>query len=181
MRLRRAKAAQDTPRLPKDVPKTSPKLDFGGLGKPKNEDLLMVILSISQSKHLSIQVGTAECAERLNPPHPLGWLACGIFLYFSCTRWVLALPGTLRIPPFSFKSLHRKWLRTFFSIFWPSKKCFKICFEKITQKVRKLRFSASQNPSKILPKRLRNRCSNKHAIFQRLLLEFCLFRYPRIS
>ena len=30
---------------------------------------------------------------------------------------------------------------------------------------------ASQNPPKILPKRLRNRCSNKHAIFHRFLLQ----------
>ena len=100
-----------------------------------------------------------------------GGPACGISLYSSGSRWVLALLGALRVPPFSLKSLHRKWPRTFFSIFWPSKKCFKICFEKITPKVRKLRFSASQNPSKILPKRLRNRCSNKQAIFHRFLLQ----------
>ena len=56
-------------------------------------------------------------------------------------------------------------------MFWPSKQCFKICFEKKTKKVRKSRFSATQNPPKILPKRLRNRCSNKHAIFHRFLLQ----------
>ena len=36
--------------------------------------------------------------------------------------------------------------------------------------MRKSRFSA-RNPPKILPKRLRNRCSNKHAIFHRFLLQ----------
>ena len=41
----------------------------------------------------------------------------------------------------------------------------------MTKKVRKSRFSATQNPPKILPKRLRNRCSNKHAIFHRFLLQ----------
>ena len=41
----------------------------------------------------------------------------------------------------------------------------------MTEKVRKSRFSATQNPPKILPKRLRNRCSNKHAIFHRFLLQ----------
>ena len=49
----------------------------------------------------------------------------------------------------------------------------------MTKKVRKLRILASQNPPKSLPKRLRNRCPNKHAIFQRFLLEFCSFRCPR--
>ena len=100
-----------------------------------------------------------------------GGPAYGTALYSSGSRWVLALPGTLRIPPVSFKSLHPKVFRTFFSIFWPSKKCFKICFEKMTKKVRKSRFSATQNPPKILPKRLRNRCSNKQAIFHRFLLQ----------
>ena len=33
--LRRAKYAQDPPRLPKDAPKASPKLDFWWFGKPK--------------------------------------------------------------------------------------------------------------------------------------------------
>ena len=41
----------------------------------------------------------------------------------------------------------------------------------MTKKVQKSRFSASQNPPKILAKRLRNRCSNKHAIFHRFLLQ----------
>ena len=41
----------------------------------------------------------------------------------------------------------------------------------MTKKVRKSRFSATQNPPKILPKRLRNRCSNKQAIFHRFLLQ----------
>ena len=41
----------------------------------------------------------------------------------------------------------------------------------MTEKMRKSRFSATQNPPKILPKRLRNRCSNKHAIFHRFLLQ----------
>ena len=62
-------------------------------------------------------------------------------------------------------------LTVFFSIFWPSKTSSKISFEKMTKKVRKSRVSASQNPPKILPKRLRNRCSNKHAIFHRFLLQ----------
>ena len=62
-------------------------------------------------------------------------------------------------------------LLVIFSIFWPSKKSFKICFEKITKKMRKSRFLASQNLPKILPKRLRNRCPKKHAIFHRFFLE----------
>ena len=37
--------------------------------------------------------------------------------------------------------------------------------------MRKSRFSATQNPPKILPKRLRNRCSNKQTIFHRFLLQ----------
>ena len=41
----------------------------------------------------------------------------------------------------------------------------------MTKKVRKSRFSGSQNPPKILPNRLQNRCSNKHAIFHRFLLQ----------
>ena len=60
---------------------------------------------------------------------------------------------------------------TFFSIFSPSKTSSKVCFEKITKKVRKIRFLASQNPPKILLKCLRKRCPNKHAIFQRFLPE----------
>ena len=41
----------------------------------------------------------------------------------------------------------------------------------MTKKVRKSRFSASQNPPKILPKRFRKRCSKKQAIFHRFLLQ----------
>ena len=49
----------------------------------------------------------------------------------------------------------------------------------MTKKVRKSRFSASQNPPQILPKRLRNRCSNKHAIFHRFSLQkFSVAKVP---
>ena len=41
----------------------------------------------------------------------------------------------------------------------------------MTKKVRKSRFSASQNPPKILPKRFRKRCSKKQTIFHRFLLQ----------
>ena len=45
--------------------------------------------------------------------------------------------------------------------------------------MRKLRFSASQNPSKILPKRFRNRCSNRHAILHRFLFQkTCVAKAP---
>ena len=116
--------------------------------------------------------GPAECAERLESAASAeGGPACGTALHSSGSRWVLALLGALRVPPFSLKSLHRKWPRTFFSIFWPSKQCFKICFEKMTKKVRKSRFSASQKPPKILPKRFRKRCSKKQTIFHRFLLQ----------
>ena len=49
--------------------------------------------------------------------------------------------------------------------------CFKNDFEKTSKKLRKSWIWASQNLPKILPKRLRKRCPNKHVIFQRFLLE----------
>ena len=90
---------------------------------------------------------------QLNPPHPAkdGWR-----VELFCTS---AVPGGFWLcqGPCAFRRSHPKVRMKndigpffqFFSIFWPSKKCFKICFEKITKKVRKSRFSASQNPPKI--------------------------------
>ena len=52
------------------------------------------------------------------------------------------------------------------SIFCPSQACFKNDFEKTSKKVWKSRILASENPSKIYPKCLPNRCSKKHPIFE---------------
>ena len=63
--------------------------------------------------------------------------------------------------------------------FCSSETLFENDIEKTSKKARKSRILASQNPPKTLPKWLRKRCSKKHAIFYRFLLEFCFFRYPR--
>ena len=59
------------------------------------------------------------------------------------------------------------------SIFGPSQTRFKNDFEKTSKKVRKSRILASENPLKTFRKSIQNRCPNKHAIFNRFLLDFC--------
>ena len=59
----------------------------------------------------------------------------------------------------------------FFCDFGPSKLHSKFCIEKTSKKVRKWRILASQNPPKMGPKCLQNRCSKKHAILHRFFLE----------
>ena len=89
-------------------------------------------------------------------------------------------PRTFRRAGVKMTALSLCW--PFFSIFSPSKKFFKICFEKKTKNVRKLKFLASQNHPKILPKCLRKRCPNKHTISHRFLLDFgCLSQRPTLQ
>ena len=88
-------------------------------------------------------------------------------------------PGlrTFRVPGSKSPADLRQTL--FFSIFWPSKTSSKIRFEKNAKKMRKSRILASQNPPKILQKRLRKRRPKKHAIFRRFRLDFrCMLQEP---
>ena len=60
-------------------------------------------------------------------------------------------------------------LLALFSIFWPSKKMFEICIEKIPKKVRKSLILVSQNPPQTLPKCLQKRSPKKHRFFRSFL------------
>ena len=59
-----------------------------------------------------------------------------------------------------------KWLQN-----GTPKKHLNCCFRFLSKKLRKSMVLASQTPPKTMPKRLRKRCLNKHAIFQRFWLE----------
>ena len=68
------------------------------------------------------------------------------------------------------------------AIFQPSKNHLVFCFPFFSKKLRKSLILAPQNPSKIHPKCLQNRCLKKHAIFQRFLLIFgCLLQEPNLK
>ena len=87
-------------------------------------------------------------------------------------RWPADLsPGAWGPPESSSKIPPPALFLAFCSIFGPSETRFKNDFGKTSKKVRKSRILASQNRSKNFPKRLRNRCPNKHMIFQTFLLE----------
>ena len=62
------------------------------------------------------------------------------------------------------------------SNFCPSQACCENDFEKTSKKVRKSWILASQNPSKIRPKCLQNRCPTKLAFFRRFFAYFGCFR-----
>ena len=93
-----------------------------------------------------------------------------------------SLPRTTHIPPGRPKISVFFVLDAFFSIFGPSKKNFKICFEKSSKKMRKSKVLASQNPPKTPPKSFRNRGSRKHTKFHRFCWIFCcLLQKPNIK
>ena len=77
----------------------------------------------------------------------------------------LSLPRAPHIPPGRPKFQYAALLLVIFFDFLAFKKSCKICFEKISEKVRKSRISASQNPAKTLSKSFQNRGPKKHAIF----------------
>ena len=108
-------------------------LDFGGLGPPfwrvraSFSKALDVIFGTTNAKNGQKPAKTkapsqgGQTAKRWvgggDPPGGFqlksaasaeGGPAYGTVLYSSGSRWVLALPGTLRIPPVSFRSLDPK-------------------------------------------------------------------------
>ena len=80
------------------------------------------------------------------------------------------LPPDPHIPPRFVRNL---LLRPQNAIFSPSKNLPFFCFHFFSQKHRKSWILASQNPSKILSRRLPKQCPKKRVIFQGFLLDFC--------
>ena len=67
--------------------------------------VLLLLLLLYVLHH--VDIGGREAPLLQSAASAEGGPACGISLYSSGSRWVLALLGALRVPPFSFKSLHR--------------------------------------------------------------------------
>ena len=83
---------------------------------------------------------------------------------------LMLLPPDPHGPPHFVRNL---LLRPQNAIFLPSKNHLIFCFHFFLKKFRKSWILASQNPSKIHPKCLQNRCFKKHANFHGNLLEKC--------
>ena len=83
-------------------------------------------------------------------------------------------PGDHRSPAQNFRFLCL--VGSCWPIFSPSEARLKNDNEKTSKKTRKSRILASQNPSKIRPKCLQNRCPTKLAFFHRIFAYFGCFR-----
>ena len=81
--------------------------------------------------------------------------------------------GDHRNPPLNLRVLHL--VGCLGLICCSSDTLFKNDIQKTSKKMRKSMILASQNRPKILPKRIRNRCPKKHAIFRRFLINFFFF------